>query len=95
MNININVLMIILLIVLIASFAILIIYGEIWRIDLVWSDSHIERTDHERAQIAFIASCVCIASGASMLYIMETQFSQNEKVSSKTEHTTTTILIHS
>lgn len=81
MNININVLMIILLIVLIASFAILIIYGEIWRIDLVWSDSHIERTDHERAQIAFMASCVCIASGASMLYIMETQFSQNEKES--------------
>jgi hypothetical protein len=63
--------MIVLLIVFAASFASLMIYGEVWRIRLSTADVHVESFDRGQTQNAFIMSCICIASGASMLYIIE------------------------
>jgi hypothetical protein len=79
MKVGIDVLMIILLIVFIGSFVTLMIFGEVWDINLSMADRHIESFDRGRTMNAFIASCFCIASGASMLYIVETRFPQGEK----------------
>jgi uncharacterized membrane protein YbhN (UPF0104 family) len=79
MRINIDVLMIVLLVVFISSFLGLIIYGEIWRIRLPTTDVQIESFDRGRTQNAFILSCVAIACGASMLYVADTQFPDEQK----------------
>jgi ABC-type Na+ efflux pump permease subunit len=78
MKLNIDVLMVGLLIVLIASFVAMLIYGEIWQVNL----STLGATtplDIEHARIAFAFSCLGIASGTIMLCMMETRFSKNEK----------------
>jgi hypothetical protein len=79
MRLNIDALMIILLIALIGSFVTLLIYGEVWRISLSMTDMPIESYDRGHTQTAFIVSCVCIASGASMLYLIGAQFSEDNK----------------
>lgn len=78
MKLNIDILMTTLLVVFIVSFAAMLIYGEIWQVNLSTQGS---RTPLEigHAQTAFVASCVGIASGASLVYIMATKFSQDEK----------------
>lgn len=75
---NIDVLMTILLVVFIASFAALLIYSGFWQINLS-TEGPRAPLDIEHAQVAFVASCVGIASGASMLYLMDTKFTQNER----------------
>ena len=79
MKANIDVLMILLLVIFVASFATMIIYGEAWRIRLSTTDAKFESVDRERAKNAFIMSCISIVSGASMLYIFGTRFTQDEK----------------
>ena len=79
MKVDINVLMIILLVVFLTSFVALIIYGEIWQIRLLTTDVPIESFDRARTQTTFIASCVSVGSGASMLYVVGTRFSKREK----------------
>jgi hypothetical protein len=79
MKININIIMIMLLVVFLASFITLIIYGEIWRIRLLTTDTFIESFNLARTQVTFVASCISIASGASMLYIFEIRFPQSTK----------------
>ena len=79
MKINIDVLIVILLVIFAGSLVGLIIYGEVWRINLSMTDTHIENFDPERTRNAFILSVVCIASGGSMLYILVTRFSQEEE----------------
>jgi hypothetical protein len=78
MKLNIDVLMIILLVAFVGSFVALIVYGEVWRIRLPTTDAPIESYDLGRTQIGFIASCICVASGACMFYITETKFSKDE-----------------
>jgi hypothetical protein len=78
MKLNIDVLMIALLIVFIASFAIMIVYGEFWNINLSTESAGAQPPDFEHAQVAFIASCLSIASGASMLYITGKRFSEDK-----------------
>jgi hypothetical protein len=73
---NIDVLMTILLVVLVASFAATLIYGEIWQVNLSTQGARAP-LDIGHARIAFLASCVGIASGVSMLYIMDTKFAQD------------------
>jgi phage shock protein PspC (stress-responsive transcriptional regulator) len=79
MKIDIDVLMMILLAVFVSSLVTLIIYGEVWRINLSMTDTAIESFDPVRTRNAFILSCLCIASGGSMLYIIATRFSQDEE----------------
>jgi len=79
MKLNIDVLMIILLIVLVGSFVTLTVYGEVWRITLSMTDMPIEIYDRGRTLTAFAVSCACIASGASMLYIIAVQSSEDNK----------------
>jgi hypothetical protein len=79
MKTNINLMMLVLLVVFLASFITLIIYGEIWRIRLLTDDTIIESFDPARTQVTFAASLISIASGASMLYMFEIRFSQNSK----------------
>jgi hypothetical protein len=79
MEINIDALMLVLLITFTASFTALIVYGEIWRIRLPTTDVPLENFDRGRTQNVFIMSCISVASGASMLYIVETQFPEQEK----------------
>jgi hypothetical membrane protein len=79
MRINIDALMIVLLVVFVSSFVALIIYGEIWRIRLPTTDVNLEDFDRGHTQNAFVLSCISIASGASMLYIVETRFPEEEK----------------
>lgn len=81
MKINTNTMMLMLLVVFLASFVTLIIYGEIWRIRLLTTDTVIESFDLARTQITFAASLISIASGASMLYMFETRFAQSPKES--------------
>ena len=78
MKSNIDLLMTVLLVVFVASFLVFLIYGELWRINLS-TEGAAAPLDIGRAQIAFIASCVGIATGASMLYITETRFAKDEK----------------
>lgn len=78
MKLNIDVLMVTLLAVFVVSFVAMLIYGEIWQVNL----STLGATtplDIGHARIAFAFSCLGIASGSSMLYIMEKKFPQNEK----------------
>jgi uncharacterized membrane protein len=78
MKSNIDVMMTVLLVVFIVSFVVVLIYGELWRINLS-TEGAPAPLDIGRAQIAFIASCVGIATGASMLYITETKFAKDER----------------
>jgi H+/Cl- antiporter ClcA len=79
MKINIDVLMVILLVIFVGSLVWLIIYGEVWRINLSMTDTHIENFDPDRTRNAFLLSVVCIASGGSMLYILVTRFPPEEE----------------
>ena len=79
MKINIDVLMVILLIIFVGSLVGVIIYGEVWRINLSMTDTQVENFDAGSTRNAFILSAVCIASGASMLYILITRFPPEEK----------------
>jgi hypothetical protein len=79
MKASIDVLMVILLTVFIGSFIALMIFGQVWDINLSMTDRSIQNFDRERTQNAFISSCFCIASGACMLYIIETRLPQDEK----------------
>jgi hypothetical protein len=79
MKINIDVLMVILLVIFLGSLISLIIYGEVWRINLSMTDTHIENFDPDRTRNAFLLSAVCIASGGSMLYILVTRFPPEEE----------------
>lgn len=78
MKLNIDVLMTILLVVFVVSFVVLLIYGEFWRINLSTEGARTP-LDIGHAQIVFTASCVGIASGVSMLYIMDAKFSQDKR----------------
>ncbi len=79
MKIGTDVLMTVLLAVFVASFVSLMVFGQVWEINLSMADRSIETFDRERAQSAFIASCFAIGSGASMLFIIEKRFPQSEK----------------
>jgi hypothetical protein len=79
MKINIDILMAILFVIFVGSLVWLIIYGEVWRINLSMTDTHIENFDPDRTRNAFLLSVVCIASGGSMLYILVKRFSQEEE----------------
>jgi hypothetical protein len=79
MKINTDVLMVILLVIFVGSLVWLIIYGEVWRINLSMTDTPIENFDLDRTRNAFILSVVSIASGGSMLYILVTRFSHEEE----------------
>lgn len=79
MKIDIDVLMAVLLAVFVASFVLLMVFGQVWEINLSMADRSIETFDRDRAQSAFIASCFAIGSGASMLFIIEKRFPQSEK----------------
>jgi hypothetical protein len=78
MKLNIDILMTALLIVFLASFAVMLAYSEIWQLNLS-TESSGGPLDLLRARIAFAASCVGIAIGAIMLYLMSTKYAQNEK----------------
>jgi hypothetical protein len=79
MKINIDVLMVILLVIFVGSLVGLIIYGEVWHINLSMTDTQIENFDPDRTRNAFLLSAVCVASGGSMLYVLVTRFSQEEE----------------
>jgi hypothetical membrane protein len=79
MRVNIDALMIVLLVIFISSFVGLIIYGEIWRIRLPTTDVQLENFDRGHTQNAFVLSCVSVVSGASMLYLVETRFPEEQK----------------
>jgi H+/Cl- antiporter ClcA len=79
MKINIDVLMVILLVIFVGSLVGVIIYGEVWRINLSMTDTQVENFDAESTRNAFILSAVCVASGACMLYILITRFPPEEK----------------
>lgn len=68
--------MVILLVIFVGSLVGLIIYGEVWRINLSMNDTQIENFVPERTRNAFLLSVVCIASGGSMLYVLVSRFSQ-------------------
>ena len=76
---TIDVLMVTLLVIFVGSLVALIIYGEVWRINLSMTDTQIENFDAVQTRNAFILSAVSIASGGSMLYILVTRFSQEEE----------------
>jgi hypothetical protein len=82
MKVSINALLIALLVILIGSFAMVIIYGEVWRIRPLTTESStsVENYDYGRSLTAFISSCICAASGASILYIIAKEFPEKEKV---------------
>ena len=73
---NIDVLMIALLVVFVASFVATLIYGEIWQVNLSTQGARAP-LDIGHARIAFLTSCVGIASGVPMLYIMDRKFPQD------------------
>jgi hypothetical protein len=78
MKLNIDVLMILLLAVFVVSFIAMLTYGEVWQLNL--STQGVQTPlDIEHVGIAFTFSCMGIASGVSMMYMMETRFSQNER----------------
>jgi len=79
MKIGTDVLMTVLWAVFVASFVLLMVFGQVWEINLSMADRSIETLDRERAQSAFIASCFAIGSGVSMLFIIEKRFPQSEK----------------
>jgi uncharacterized membrane protein YpjA len=79
MKINVDALMVILLVIFVGSLVGLIIYGEVWRINLSMTDTQIQNFNPDRTRNAFLLSVVCIASGGSMLYVLVTRFSQEEE----------------
>jgi len=74
-----DVLMVILLVIFVGSLVGLIIYGEVWRINLSMTDTQIESFDAVQTRNAFILAAVSMVSGGSMLYILVTRFSQEEE----------------
>jgi len=76
---TIDVLMVILLVIFVGSLVGLIIYGEVWRINLSMTDTQIESFDAVQTRNAFILAAVSMVSGGSMLYILVTRFSQEEE----------------
>jgi hypothetical protein len=76
---TIDVLMVILFMIFVGSLVGLIIYGQVWRINLSMTDTQIESFDPVATRNAFILSVVSIASGGSMLYILVTRFPQEEE----------------
>lgn len=76
---KIDVLMAILLVIFFGSLVGLIIYGEVWRINVSMTDTQIESFDPVRTRNAFILSVVSIASGGCILYILVTRFSKEEE----------------
>ena len=76
---SIDVLMVILLVIFVGSLVGLIIYGEVWRINLSMTDTQIESFDAVQTRNAFILAAVSMVSGGSMLYILVTRFSQEEE----------------
>ena len=79
MKINFDALLIILLVIFVGSLVGLIIYGEVWRINLSMTDTQIESFDPVRTRNAFLLSVVSIASGGSVLYLLVTRFSPEEE----------------
>lgn len=79
MKASIDALLLVLLIIFAGSFAVVIVYGEVWQIRLPTTNLPIETFDYARSLSAFIASCICATSGASMLYVAEKQFPQSEE----------------
>ena len=79
MKINIDVLVVILLVIFVGSLVGVIVYGEVWRINLSMTDTQVESFNAEQTRNAFILSAVCIVSGGSMLYILITRFPPEEK----------------
>jgi Mn2+/Fe2+ NRAMP family transporter len=80
MRISINFLLVILLAVFAGCFVVVVVYGEVWLIRLPSTDMTVENFDYGRSLEAFIASCIGATAGASMLYIIQKEFPQNEKV---------------
>jgi hypothetical protein len=76
---TIDVLMVILLMIFVGSLVGLIIYGQVWRINLSMTDTQIESFDPVATRNAFILSVVSIASGGSMLYMLVARFPQEEE----------------
>jgi hypothetical protein len=76
---TIDVLMLVLITIFVGSLVGVIIYGEVWRINLSMQDTHIESFDPVRTRNAFLLSVLSIASGGCMLYILITRFSQEEE----------------
>jgi hypothetical protein len=81
MKVSIDALLIALLVVLIGSFAMTIMYGEVWRIRPLTTgiSTTVENYDYGRSLTAFVSSCICAASGASILYITAKEFTQKKK----------------
>jgi hypothetical protein len=78
MKISIDVLMIVLLVIFISSFAAVIIYGEFWRINLLTESAGGEPPDMLHAQIAFVAACIGIGCGGSMLFVIDRRLSEDK-----------------
>jgi len=76
---TIDVMLVILLLIFVGSLIGLIIYGEVWRINLSMTDTQIESFDAVQTRNAFVLSAVSMASGGSMLYILVTRFPQEEE----------------
>jgi Mn2+/Fe2+ NRAMP family transporter len=82
MRINIDILLTILLVTFIVCFFVVVVYGEVWLIRLPSTNMTVENFDYSRSLNTFIVSCVGTAAGASMLYIIQKEFPQDEKVKS-------------
>ena len=76
---TIDVLIVVLLAIFVGSLVSLIIYGQVWRINLSTTDTQIENFDAVQTRNAFILAVVSIASGGSILYILVTRFSKEEE----------------
>jgi len=82
MRIDIDVLLTVLLATFIVCFFVVVIYGEVWLIRLPSTNMTVENFDYSRSLNTFIISCIGTAAGASMLYIIQKEFPQDEKVKS-------------
>jgi hypothetical protein len=80
MRTNIDVLLMILLATFIACFFVVVIYGEVWLIRLPSTNMTVENFDYSRSLNTFIVSCIGTAAGASMLYFIQKEFPQDEKL---------------
>jgi len=81
MKIGINFLMIVLLVFFLASFLIILVYGELWRIKFAMTDIQMGEKEFDRGHVGilFLVSCIGIGSGCTMLYLFETRFSEKER----------------
>lgn len=78
MKLNIDVLMALLLTFFVVSLVAMLFYGEIWQVNLSTSGASAP-IDIAHARIAFVFSIIGIASGAFMLYVMDTKFGQDQE----------------